>query len=115
MSHKVKKHFFYRQGSFRSARAFPQSHQNFHWAHFQIAKNTKFLHVNNEDSDENARNVQADLSSFGAHIKRYVFIRRSLRCTVAKNRPVQLIPTRISNTCYVTCILDRIFRDFHQC
>ena len=43
MSHKVRKHFLYRQGSLRSAGAFPQSHQNFHWAHFQIAKNTKFL------------------------------------------------------------------------
>ena len=36
--------------------AFAQSDQNLHWAHFGfIAKEAKFLHANNEDSDQIAQ------------------------------------------------------------
>ena len=37
---------------FRSAYAFKQSDQNIDWMHFCIAKYAKFLHADNDDSDQ---------------------------------------------------------------
>ena len=43
------------QRRFRSACAFAQSDLNLRWAHFAIAKDVKFLHADNEDSEQTAR------------------------------------------------------------
>ena len=57
-SDNVHSDMFAQQG-FRSAFAFAQSDQNFHCAHLKIAKDAKFLHADNEDTD--CADAQTDL------------------------------------------------------
>ena len=60
----------YTQRRFRSACAFAQSDQNLHWR-FWIVKDAKFLHADNEDSNQTAP-MRRLIWIFGRHANRKV-------------------------------------------
>ena len=64
MIRKVKKRMYAEQ-RFISSCAFAQCDQNLHWTHVWIVKDTKFLHVDNEDSNQI---LHTDLSLHWAYI-----------------------------------------------
>ena len=57
---------------------------------FRIAKDAKFLHADKKDWSDCAH-TQADLSSMGAHFRRYVFVHRTTGFHCGKNNTITII------------------------